>query len=141
MVNKHINVYGISIPVKPLTNYELAMYAKRLRIKSYRGDYMRDTLPQKILRNECGIINLDSIKNQGTHYVCYRKHNNTRIYFDSFGLPPAQEIIKYLGKPIQYNCTEIQERDSVICGHYCLYVLKSFSNGMTFEEVWESMIK
>ena len=140
MNEQHINVYRISIPVKPLTNYDVDMYAKQLHIKNYRGNFMRDTLPKHILTIECGVINLDSIKNQGTHYVCYWKHNNTRVYFDSFGLPPAEEIIKYLGKPMQYNSTEIQERNSLICGHYCLYVLKSLSNGMTFQEVWESLI-
>ena len=140
-MTKHIRVYGISIPVKPLTNYDVDLYAKQLKIKNYRGNFMRDTLPKQIRRNECGVVNLDSIKNQGTHYVCYWKQDDTRVFFDSFGLPPAQEIIKYLSKPIQYNSTEIQERNSVICGHYCLYVLKSLSNGMTFEEVWESMIE
>ena len=140
MNKQNIDVYGILIPVKPLTNYDVNMYAKQLKIKNYRGNYMRDTLPKEIRTRECAIINLDSIKNPGTHYVCYWKQGNIRIYFDSFGLPPAQEIIKYLGKSIQYNCTEIQERESVICGHYCLYVLKCLSNGMTFQEVWESMI-
>ena len=140
MNEQHINVYGISIPVKPLTNYDVDMYAKQLDIKNYRGNYMRDTLLKHIWTNECGVVNLDSMKNQGTHYVCYWKHNNTRIYFDSFGLPPAQEIIRYLGRPIQYNSTEIQQRNSVICGAYCLYVLKSLSDDMTFQEVWESMI-
>ena len=140
MSKKYTYVYGISIPIKPLTNYDIDIYAKQLGIENYRGNFMRDTLPKHISTTECGVVNLDSIKNPGTHYVCYWKHNSTRIYFDSFGLPPAQEIIKYLSKPIQYNSTEIQERDSVICGHYCLYVLKSLSNGMTFEEVWASML-
>lgn len=139
-MNKLIDVYGVSIPVKPLTNFDLDMFANRLKIKNYRGDYMRDTLPKQIRTTECGIVNLDSIKGQGSHYVCYWKQGDVRVFFDSFGLPPAQEIIKYLGKPIQYNSTEIQERDSIICGHYCLYVLKSLSNGMTFQEIWESLI-
>ena len=140
MNEQHINVYGIPIPVKPLTNYDVDMYAKQLKIKNYRGNFMRDRLPEVIRARECGIINLDSIRGPGTHYVCYYKHGNTRIFFDSFGLPPAQEIIRYLGRPIQYNSTEIQQRNSVICGAYCLYVLKSLSDDMTFQEVWESMI-
>ena len=136
-----INVRRVSIPVKPLTNLEIDHYAIQLKIKHYRGNYMRDTLPNKIKQNECGVVNLDSVKNQGTHYVCYYRNKDTRIFFDSFGLPPPEEIIKYIGKPLQYNSTEIQERDSVICGAYCLYVLKALSDGYSFNEVWESLVK
>ena len=136
-----INVQGVSIPVKPLTNLEIDYYAKQLKIKHYRGNYMRDTLPNKIKQQECAIVNLDTIKGPGTHYVCYYKNKSTHIYFDSFGLPPPQELIKYIGKPPQYNSTEIQKRDSVICGAYCLYVLKALSDGYSFNEVWESLVK
>ena len=47
-------------------------------------------------------------------------------YFDSFGLPMAEEILTYLrtsNKKIYYNSDEIQERNSVLCGYWCLYYL------------------
>ena len=53
---------------------------------------MRDSLPEKIKQKECGIVNLDSIKNEGTHWVCYYKNKNKKYYFDSFELDPPYEI-------------------------------------------------
>ena len=40
-----MNVYGIQIPNKSLTNHELNAYADKLGIRSFRGVYMRDELP------------------------------------------------------------------------------------------------
>ena len=32
---------------------------------------MRDLLPKNVDKFECGIVNLDSYKGSGTHWVCY----------------------------------------------------------------------
>jgi hypothetical protein len=57
---------------------------------------MRDTLPNKVNKVECGILNLDVSKNNGTHWVCYYKNKDTSYYFDSFGLDPPLELQNYL---------------------------------------------
>ena len=44
--------------IKPLSNFDLMDWIKRLGITHFRGIYSRDGLPKKI-RKECGIINLD----------------------------------------------------------------------------------
>ena len=54
---------------KPLTNYEIIKLAKELKIKNFRGVFMRDTLPDNLDDEECGIVNLDLSKNKGTHWV------------------------------------------------------------------------
>lgn len=46
---------------------------------------MRDNLPKKPWKNECMIINHDSIKHQGTHWSCFVKIDKNAYYFDSFG--------------------------------------------------------
>ena len=38
------------------TDTELNKMAKDLKIKNYRGCFMRNTLPKEPLENECGII-------------------------------------------------------------------------------------
>lgn len=43
---------------------------------------MRDTLSNKINDNEVGIVNLDSVKNNGTHWVCYYKNKDKCYYFN-----------------------------------------------------------
>ena len=79
-----------------------------------------------MLKNEVGIINLDSQIGPGTHWVAYRNGNKHAEYFDSFGLIMPNEVINYLrtsGKQIFYSGDEIQERDSVLCGYWDLYYL------------------
>lgn len=120
--------------LKPLTNHELEEKVKELKIKNFRGVFMRDTLPNKINVNEVGIVNLDSIKNSGTHWVCYCKNKDKRYYFDSFGLDPPIELQKYLGSDdsvgtrhfvgIEFSTFQIQRFNTHHCGYYCILILK-----------------
>lgn len=92
---------------------------------------MRDTLPEKCNKTECGIINLDSILSSGSHWTCYFKVNDYAIYFDSYGdVNPPRELVKYLNvKNLEYNTDRIQNySDPPICGHLCLEVLRRLSN-------------
>jgi hypothetical protein len=41
------------------SNIELIKYAKECKIKHFRNVYMKDELPLKAYKNECGILNLD----------------------------------------------------------------------------------
>lgn len=82
--------------LKPLINLELLELVEVLEIKNFRGIFMRDNLPDKPRGKEVGILNLDSSKGMGTHWVCYFKNENKCYYFDSFGLDPPEEFKKYL---------------------------------------------
>ena len=44
---KNIDVEGVVLPNKPLTNFELIDAAKKLNIPNFRGVFLRDTLPKK----------------------------------------------------------------------------------------------
>ena len=85
----------MELPYKALTNFELERYAQG--IKNFEGIFMRNTLPKSNHKNGCGIVNLDSKDGNGTHWVCYIKRGNTKVYVDSFGLPPPIKVIRYLG--------------------------------------------
>lgn len=88
---------------------------------------MRDKLPLRARYRECGIVNLDSFKGNGTHWVAYYKNNNNIEYFDSFGnLQPPLEILEYLGNNVTYNYKRQQKFNSVNCGHLCLKFLLTF---------------
>lgn len=92
---------------------------------------MRDSLPYKINERECGIVNLDSIRGKGTHWVCYKKYGFMVQYFDSFGnLKPPIELQRYFNSgpyytQINYNYFPIQSEEQVNCGHLCLDFLAS----------------
>ena len=128
--------------IKPLSNFDLMDWVKRLGIKHLRGIYSRDGLPPKI-RKECGIINLDDIQGPGTHWVCYRNLDSVLgkpvvEYFDPFGLIMPNEAMKYFntsGKRIVYSTDEIQNRSTVLCGYWCLYYLYERQRGTSILDV------
>ncbi|KAK4885619.1 hypothetical protein RN001_001890 [Aquatica leii] len=130
-----------SLPERPLTDVDLRRYAKN--IPYFRGVFMRDNLPKGgPHENECGIVNLDSTRGPGTHWVCYRKHGSTVWYYNSFGnLRPPCELIDYFRgncnnttattttttttttPTIYYNYEREQKFNTTICGHLCLKFL------------------
>ncbi|ELU13787.1 hypothetical protein CAPTEDRAFT_213857 [Capitella teleta] len=95
---KDIAVGNVVLPNKPLSNIELMDASRKLKIPNFCGVYLRDTLPRKPKRNECGIMNLDSSNGMGTHWVAWHKKGQHKYYFDSYGLPPPTEMIEYLGR-------------------------------------------
>ena len=135
-MDNFLNVEGIIIENKALSNHELIEYIKQLKIKHFRGVFMRDDLSKKKRTKECGIVNLVDSLSDGTHWVCYFNH----YYFDSYGLPPPLEIVEYLGENLEYNIYQIQ-KSGQICGHLCLYFLNRITKGMEFNEIIFSLLK
>ena len=140
-----MDVYGLTIPDKPLSNFELLDYAKQLNIPNFRGVFMRDELPNKPWLNESGIVNLNTSLEPGSHWVAYYKNGKNRIAFDSFGQVILRELSNYLKQEeknepvIQRNTDIVQKFNTQVCGHLCLYVLKSLSLGKTFREILDSL--
>lgn len=116
---------------RPLNEYDLHKYARHLKIKNFRNVFMRDNLPEQPYRNECAIVNLDSIDGLGTYWVAYCKKDDSVYYYDSFGdLPPPTEFVNYFGGSetnIYYNYLKYQNYDTVICGQLCLSFLHNFN--------------
>jgi hypothetical protein len=152
----NIDVEGVILPNVPLSNIQLEDAVKRLNIPNFRGCYCINTLPKVMLKNESGILNHDNSRGDGTHWTAWYVDNSNKIYFDSYGVDPPLELIKYLAPdklvhpapdklanpaPSIYCSTEsIQPRDTVVCGHLCLYVLKKLSDGMDYVSVLNSLI-
>ena len=110
---------------KPLSNFNLFDWIKKLGIKHFLDILSRDVLPKKI-EKECGIVTLDDNQGPGTHWVCYRNLDSFVEYFNPFGLIMPHEVYHYLassGKRLIYCQDEVQNRDSVLCGYWCLYYL------------------
>ena len=114
------------------TNQDLNKHAKRMRLKKYRGVFMRDEeLPP--LKDGKYIFNLDDESNTGTHWTALivttqRKPN---IYFDSMGFSPPEEIIKFAkskGDELYYSTVAVQDDNSSACGYFVLYFLKYIQN-------------
>ena len=59
-------------------------------------------------------------------------------YFDPFGLIMPYEILDYLltsGKKMIYSQDEIQNRETVLCGYWCLYYLNERQQGKSILDV------
>src|SRR5205809_3879917 len=133
---KNIDVEGVVLPNVPLTNIQLVDAVKKLNILNFKGVFSRDELPNKPKRIECGILNIDDSNGRGSHWCSFSKRGKDKLYFDSYGLPPPTELLKYLGGPVYYNSERIQPDNEVFCGHLCLYVSKKTMNdGCKFQKV------
>ena len=137
-------VFNISVPDKLLTNIELVRYARLLKIPDFRGVFMRDTLPQYPLNVECGIVNFNTSNQPGSYY----RNKNERIHFDSYGQITPVEIQRYLKTGSEFDCGKeviqrntdiVQAASTPVCGHLCLFVLKSLANGEEFQSILNHM--
>lgn len=107
-----------------LSNFDLVELCKRIGVK-INGIYLKDQLPTKAKKGNY-IINLDSsyTGKRGTHWVgliCGKK--DTVVYFDPFGVPPAEEIKKFIKTSYQrhyWNNEIIQDIESDLCGYYVI---------------------
>jgi len=114
-----------------MSNFDLIDAVKSLSIKNFRGVFMRDQLPTAPMKNETGIINLDNSSGEGTHWVAYAIDPRGIVYFDSYGLAPPKEFMKYISNvssPIFYSTLPTQQlNDPPICGREVLNVLAEIS--------------
>ena len=131
-----------------LSNFDILKIAKYLEIPYFKGVFTRDQLPEKLENKESGIVNFNTSKEPGSHWVAYFRDGNQKIYFDSFEQVIPTEIQKYRKTKeeyqnnlpvIQRNTDIVQEPNTVICGHLCLYVLDNLSKGLNFQEIINSL--
>jgi hypothetical protein len=105
---------------------------------------MKDALPEKVNEIECGIINLNTSDQEGSHWTAYYKNKHEKYYYDSYGdANPPKQLVLYLGpKNLIYNRRRYQNYDNPnICCHLCLIVLNKLSKGKTYEEVLQKIEK
>ena len=141
----------VTLPRSTMSDQDILRFVTRIKIPNFRGVRMRDELAGTSPRcNECGVLNLETHSQQGTHWTCWFKEGKDRYYFDSYGEPPPLEIIKYLktgnelknDKPvIKRSAVTVQQDESSECGALCLYVLKKLSEGFLFPVILEGLLK
>ena len=127
-------------PYRALTNFEIEELVKKLAIPNFIGCLMKNELPSNGPKTvESAIVNFETNEMKGSHWCAYRKTDNLKQYFDSYGGPVLAEIRDYLGGQIYRSTIQVQDFDTPICGHLCLYWLKSLSMGKTFENILTDM--
>ena len=142
----------VSLPSRTLFSDEISdIVITKLGIKGFRGVYMRDELQRlKTPYNyESGIVNLNTHTQPGSHWICYAKIGKDLFYFDSFGVYPTDEVIRYLKSKkdyelnlprIEYNVEVVQHISSHECGALCIYVLSELCmNHRPFSDIIQDL--
>src|SRR5271155_1525977 len=129
------------IPESALSNIEIEKYIRLLKIKHFKGCYMRDQLRNlKSKKIECGVLNLNLSDEPGSHWTCWFKMSDKNYYFNSFGLPPPKELVDYLKSPIIYSTFQLQGMNDQNCGKWCLKILKGLSDGQDYYDLILSFV-
>lgn len=106
----------------------------------FRGVFSRDELPTH-LKNKNGyyILNLDSVKGDGTHWTSFVVGNDFCHYCDSFGYPPPEEVLNFCKeRKITFNPLDFQSLTSELCGLFAVNFLKLTNEGYSFENIVNS---
>ena len=129
-------------PIHPLSNHSIDKYLQLIGLdnKFYKSS-SKDLLPKRLENDKVMIINLDDMNGIGTHWVCIINSKDSKyvLYYDSFGIkyidPKIFKFLKSSGKEILYNQNQIQDISTVLCGYYCLKMIKDVMlNGLTYQD-------
>ena len=140
----------MSISGGVLSDIDLEYYSNQLGLKDFRGVvFMRNTLPtSRPRKNKCGILNLETDRENGSHWVAWHKRAENRFYFDSFGQDIPRELEIYLKSMREYTqndkvilCNKliVQHLDTTECGRLCLFVLYCLSKNRKFDDILQSL--
>jgi hypothetical protein len=116
-----IHNYGIT------SDHTLREICNELGIKlSFIG--FEDELITKNIPYEDGGYILNIGNDTGSHWVCFNAMDKQVLYFDSFAVPPSNEVILYLNSKkidnlIWNSIEEFQQLDEQLCGLWCIVAL------------------
>jgi len=81
------------------------------------------------------IYNLEPSYMSGSHWLSTYVRNGVINYFDSFGLPPFQEMVDHAKKKnltLLHQTQQIQNLYTATCGWFCLYFLNEVHKGTPY---------
>ena len=111
----------------------------------FNGVYPIDKLPKIPFKPAALIINLDTSKQPGSHWVClYFDKKAGCEYFDSYGRTPSKKLINYMRKyatKIKYSKKCVQQLLTATCGQYCVYYLTWRCRGVYMKDILKSLNK
>lgn len=108
------------------TNFDLAKIAEKENIEPFHV-VMRDEV--KDLPKETplyGVTNIHTSKERGVHWSAFAKTPKGNFFFDSYGLPPTQEVKDFLSHAT-YNTFTLQKPGTTECGQLSLFMLKELA--------------
>ena len=123
----------------PLSNYDLIKWCKYLNIP-INDVLSRDENVPHDHRQALFIYNLEPSYMSGSHWVATYVKDKVINYFDSFGLPPFQEMVNHARKKnltLLHQNNQIQNLLTTTCGYFCLYFLNEMNKGKSYFDLLE----
>ena len=121
----------------PMSNYDLLKWCKYLNIPIKDVLSRDETVPHNHMQ-ALFIYNLEPSYMGGSHWVATYVKNGIINYFDSFGMPPFQEIVDHARKKkliLLHQNNQIQNINTTTCGYFCLYFLNEMSKGRSYYDL------
>ena len=125
--NKHI----------PMSNFDLLDWCKYLNIPINNLLSREESSPHNH-KQALFIYNLEPSYMSGSHWVGTYVKNGIINYFDSFGMPPFQEIVNHAKRKnmtLLHQSDQIQNLMTTTCGFFCLYFLNEMSKGRSYYDL------
>ena len=134
---KHSIVKPAFLKNIPISNYDLLKWGEYLNIP-IKDVLSRDETAPHNHKQALFIYNLEPSYMSGSHWVATYVKNGIINYFDSFGMPPFQEIVNHAKRKnitLLHQSDQIQNLLTTTCGYFCLYFLNEMSKGRTYYDL------
>ena len=121
----------------PISNYDLLKWCKYLNIPINNVLPRDESSPHNHMQ-ALFIYNLEPSYMSGSHWVATYVKNGIINYFDSFGMPPFQEIVNHAKRKnmtLLHQSDQIQNLLTTTCGYFCLYFLNEMSKGRSYYDL------
>ena len=117
-----------------MSNFDLLEWCQYLQIP-IKNVLSRDQTVPHDHKLAIFIYNLEPSYMGGSHWISTYAKVNVINYFDSFGLPPFQEMVNHATKKnltLLHQNQQIQNLYSNTCGYFCLYFLNEMNKGVDY---------
>ena len=117
-----------------MSNFDLLEWCRYLKIPINNVLSRDQTVPHKH-KLALFIYNLEPSYMNGSHWCATYAKNNVINYFDSFGMPPFEEMLQHAKKEnvtLLHQNQQIQNLYTNTCGYYCLYFLNEMNKGVDY---------
>ena len=118
----------------PMSNFDLLDWCKYLKIP-IKNVLSRDQTVPHNHKLALFIYNLEPHYMSGSHWVTTYVRDGTINYFDSFGMPPFQELVNHAKEKnlnLLHQNQQIQNLYTTTCGYFCLYFLNEMHKGVDY---------
>ena len=121
----------------PTSNIDLINWCEYLNIPINSVLSRDETIPHGH-KQSLFIYNLEPSYMSGSHWVATYVKDKVINYFDSFGMPPFQEIVNHAKKKnltLLHQNNQIQSINSTTCGYFCLFFLNEMNKGNSYYDL------